>query len=133
MATVDALEFSEIAQLISASRSTTIEPTPKNESPGLWSLHDGVHRVHTSEYPFDVLYLYAAAKKEDVDDANPKVFREGETHVVYAPSLDNRHSRHRQLFETRAKGLWTTRNYLASFLRGELDTYINELKALIWL
>jgi hypothetical protein len=130
MPAADVLEFAEIAELISLSRSTTVQALAKRESPGLWSLHDGVHRVHTSEYPFEVLYLYAHAKKEDVEDANRKAFREGETHVVYAASLDQRHRRHRQLFEARAKGLWTTRDYLASFLRGELDTYIQELKAL---
>ena len=55
--------------------------------------------------------------------------RTDETHVVFAPSLDRRHRKHRELFENqgRVKGLWNTKQYLRSFINDELDRYRERL------
>lgn len=130
MAGSSSLEFDEIAQLINASRSTTIDTSPRQERQGSWALFSAGHKVHTSTYPFEILYLHSRAKKEDLVEAARTVFRTGDTHVVYASSLDQRTRTHHELFEGQAHGFWTTREYLASFLRSELDSYIGELKRL---
>ena len=127
---MEALEFREIANLINHSRTTEIVSKPRKR--GLnWSLHSGSHRVHGSQYPFQVIYLGSACTQEQVDQARAAAMsgRVMDTPVVFAPSLVRRHRKHHDLFEGHAgvKGVWDTKSYLRSFINDELDLYREQL------
>jgi hypothetical protein len=94
---------------------------------GSWALFQAYHRVHTSKYPFNILYLYAKATLADINAARDELSPEETTHVVYAPSLKARVDA-RKLFK-HAKGIWTAREYLSSFLRDELQSYVERVTA----
>ncbi|MBI2203381.1 MAG: hypothetical protein HYU41_05960 [Candidatus Rokubacteria bacterium] len=129
---MDPLDFPEIADLLinNHSRTTNIDTAAVAHDPGNWALYAGHYRVHTSAYPFRVLYLHSKATIDSLQAVATSHFRPGETQVVYAPSLDQRHREHHRLFARRANGFWTTKDYLASFIKDELDTYIAKLRAL---
>lgn len=122
------LDFREIASLINYSRTTTIDLEPLKATSGRWALHRGQHRVHTSVYAFGVLYLQSTATLEDMRTAIRTVGDLQNTDVVYPPSL-RRPTEFAGLF-AKAKGVWTTRDYLVSFIKDELDTYLKRLAAL---
>jgi len=125
------LDFLEIARLINFSRTTQIDVSPGVGKDGRWGLFDGEHRVHTSVYPFKVLYIYAAASNTDIREAAKAIneLNPRDIDVVHAPSVDSlarRHTEIAQLFRS-AKGLWTTRDYLRSFIKDELQTYLQKI------
>jgi hypothetical protein len=122
------LDFREIASLINYSRTTTIDLEPLTPALGHWALHRGEHRVHTSVYPFGVLYLQSNATLEDMRAAIKKAGDLQNTDVLYPPSL-RKPMEFAELF-AKAKGVWTTRDYLVSFIKPELNTYLQKLAAL---
>ncbi len=119
------LDFREIASLINYSRTTTIGLDPLTASPGRWALHRGEHRVHTSVYPFGVLYLQSSATLDDMRTAANAVDDLKNTDVLYPPSL--RRPTEFSLLFAKAKGVWTIREYLVSFIKDELNTYLQRL------
>ena len=124
------LRFSEVAGLINHSRTTKIDLSPALENDH-WASYQGHHRIHTATYAFTVLYLRASCTKDALKEAVRKVYVPSSTHVVYASSLAERHGDLlSKLFEKSPLGLWTPREYLASFMKDELDNYINELAAI---
>jgi len=130
---MDPLDFSEIAELLNHSRTVKIDLRPVKEQPQNWALYSGQYKVHISTYPFKVLYLHSGATRESIHAADRLAFDPNDTQVVYAPSLDQRRTRdrvHHELFATRSKGFWTTRDYLASFIKDELEVYISKLRGL---
>lgn len=121
------LDFQEIAQLLNHSRTTQIELSPIRSKDGSWAVYKGEHRVHTSAYPFRVLYLQSSASQEEIRAAAREVSEDKEVHVVYPPSLGHRHSVDLGKLFKSAKGVWTTKDYLASFIKDELQTYLNKI------
>ncbi len=63
-------------------------------------------------------------------EAAHKAYVPSTTHVVYAPSLQRQHDLLFKLFGKSHLGLWTTREYLASFMKDELDSYISVLRTI---
>ncbi|HEV7743757.1 MAG TPA: hypothetical protein VGO56_02060 [Pyrinomonadaceae bacterium] len=119
------LTFPEIAKLLNLSGTTEINLEPIRQSDdGHWSLYHGQHKIHDSSYPFSVLYFQASATHEAI--RNAARFADENTYVVHPPSLRVRGLDMRSLFR-HAKGLWTTKAYLVSFIRRELDTYLKKL------
>src|ERR1035437_4526913 len=118
------IEFKDIAQLLNFSRTTRIEVVPVKGKDGRWALYRGSYNVHTSSYPFRVLYLNAAATVDDVKTASRAISGTEETHVVYPASLDKLVQRNdlASLLK-KAKGVWTARDYLVSFIKEEVQAY----------
>lgn len=119
------LEFREIATLLNHSRNVAIDPIPVRESPGQWALYKGEYRVHRMRNAFDVLYMTSKASADSIRDARKQI--SDRTHVVYAASLEQRQRGLRSSFQG-IESLWTTRQYLASFISEELDTYRSRLR-----
>lgn len=121
------ISFEDLATLLNYSRTTTIKMPPCKSREGSWALYEGEYRVHLSVTPFQVLYLHSRATRADLDAAHREAFIPGETQVVYPPILDQKLAHHRTLFAKEAKGFWTTRDYLRSFVREELSSYMAKL------
>ncbi|MCU1267082.1 MAG: hypothetical protein JWM21_3400 [Acidobacteria bacterium] len=121
------LDFHEIASLLNQSRTTQIDLTPLRARENKWSLHKGSHKVHTSSYPFKVLYIHAAATNEDLKEAGRQISEDENTHVVFPPSLQQKHASDIRKRFAKATNVWTTKEYLISFLKDELDTYLKKL------
>jgi hypothetical protein len=120
------LTFTEIANLLNRSGTTEIDLSPNASHEGSWSFYLGKHKVHESAYPFSVLYLHSGATQEAIKAAQ-RLIENDVTHVVYPPSLLARSSIDiRDLFK-RAKGVWTSKEYLVSFIKKEIDTYIQKI------
>src|SRR5208282_5281490 len=115
------IEFKDIAQLLNFSRTTRIDVTPLKGKDGRWALYKGSYNVHTSSYPFRVLYLNAAATVDDIKSASREINPSEETHVVYPASIDKLVQRTGDL--KKAKGVWTARDYLISFIKEEVQVY----------
>ena len=122
------LEFGELAELLNHSRHVTLDSKPILESHGNWTLYRGEYRVHMSRAPFEVLYLSSKATSEAVRDARSRAFKPGQTQVVYPRSLDQRQKAHHELLRKDAKGFWTIRQYLYSFLSDDLKAYSNQIR-----
>jgi len=128
---MEALEFTEIVNLLNHSRTTKLDPKPTKRSKGNWELYQGEYKVHLSTLPFDVLYLYSDATTESIQQARSQAFQPGVTQVVYAPSLDQRRRTHHEILKPEAAPrFWTTKEYLASILREELDAYREKISQL---
>jgi hypothetical protein len=119
------LDFKEIASLINYSRTTTIDLNPVTSTTGRWALHRGEHRVHTSAYPFGVLYFQSTATLDDIKSAVKSTDDLEHTDVVYPPSM--RRPAEFSSMLAKAKGVWTTRDYLVSFIKDELQAYLEKL------
>lgn len=124
---MEALEFQEVIELLNFSGTTEVTPKPIEGRANGWALHKAVHKVHSATYPFQIIYLYSGAAREDFDAAARHLGRIM-THVVYAPSLDQRQTTHKTLFAS-AQGVWTTREYLESLINRELQLYLHDLRA----
>lgn len=123
-------DFNEIVSLLNNSRSVSIDTEPAAGRPGRWALHRGQYKVHTSTIEFEVLYLGSDITHDGIDEAS-RHFRAGRTHVVYANSLDKPQRRyHEERFGKPADKFWTTKAYLQSFIREELDAYLAKLRQL---
>jgi hypothetical protein len=125
---MEPLTFADITQLLNNSRTTKINVKPIAQSPGNWELYEGEHRVHTDRILFEVLYLQSKASADGLREAKRRL-KPDITHVVYASSLDARQKSHRELFQDKAKGFWTTKQYIASFIHDELEAYKGALIA----
>lgn len=124
------LEFREIAGLISLSRTTTIDEQPSSKGSG-WEIYPGTVQVQGWRHGFQVLYLASSCTVEQVNEARAAAaIADGpiDNHVVYAPSLDNRHRTHHGLDGPNVKGVWNTRDYLGSFIAAELERYRTQLQ-----
>jgi hypothetical protein len=118
-------EFREIIDLLNNSKNVSIDEAPMTQREGKWALYRGRYKVHTSTIDFEVLYLGADATHDAMDEAH-RHFRPGDTQVVYASSLDGRRRKyHQELFGSPANRFWTTKSYLQSFIREELDAYLD--------
>jgi hypothetical protein len=124
---MERLEFNEIVTLINLSGTTEIGSKPIASAPGGWDLYQAHHKVQTSSYPFHILYLHAKASRDSLDSAARQLSR-GNVHVVYASSLDERQSAHKNLFSA-AHGVWSSRDYLRMQVEREIQTYLSSLKA----
>jgi hypothetical protein len=123
---VELLDFREIAELINKSKTSNIELAPEASGEG-WALHRGLHRLHTATYPFHVFSLSSRATKDAIALVGRKLKDVRQADVVYPPSLETRFpSMKTELRE--ARGAWSTKQYLASFIRDELSTYTAKLK-----
>ena len=69
------LEFFEIAALLGSCRLASIDKTPVDAATGEWELYKGSYKVHTNEFPFEVLYLRSRATKQGMLAARKKVFK----------------------------------------------------------
>lgn len=123
---MDALDFREIAELLNHSRTTQFDFPPVRGKDNGWVLYQGHHKVHTSVYPFHVLYLHARANRADIEDAERQIEPRVETHVVYPPSLRVRQPSLLESFR-RATAIWSTWEYLRSFIKDELQTYVKRV------
>jgi hypothetical protein len=123
------IDFRDIAQLLSYSRTTNIDPLPVKAREGRWALYGGVHKIHTSSLPFKVLYLYAAATQEDIRNAAREFSQDETVHVVYPPSLERTIRGKTDIASVlnRATGVWSTREYLVSFIKDEIQTYLKKV------
>jgi hypothetical protein len=120
------LTFPEIASLLNRSGTTEIDLSPSQSQEGSWSFYLGNHKVHESSYPFSALYFHSTATQEDIRNAH-RLVENDVTHVVYPSSLQNRSSIDLRSHFRRAKGVWTIKEYLVSFIKKEIDTYIQRL------
>ena len=122
-------DFHEIVTLVNKSKTVSIDLEPREKRTGRWSLHAGHYKVHASTMAFDVLYLGPESTQESIDEAHT-FYRPGHTHVVYAPSLDNRRRQyHRERFG-RTDLFWNSKEYIHSFIHDELDAYLDKIKLL---
>jgi hypothetical protein len=119
---MDPLRFDEVITLLNHSRTTHIEPTPIRGSEGAWSLHEGFHRVHTSKYPFRVLALQSRITKTEMTRLAKELGSHNSLQVVYAPSISGSPQ---DVFPKTTQGIWTYKDYLISFIKDELATYIS--------
>lgn len=119
---MEPLQFTEVRNLLSACRLAAIDSRPINSEKGAWELYRGTYRVHVIEVPFELLYIYARARKDAIERAAKTAFVPKETFVVYAPSADAMATIKKE-FEKTAKGFWSINEYLASFMRHELEAY----------
>jgi hypothetical protein len=126
------LEFRDIADLLNQSRTTQLETKALRSKDGRWAIYDGAHTVHTSVYRFLVLYLYAAATLEDIREAVR--FLDGSTpaHIVHAPSIGKlvASAQDQGLLSRFEKSVWSTKDYMISFFKDELETYLKQIKTL---
>ena len=124
------ITFSDIASFINYSRSTQIEPMPWKEEKGRWQIHNALHSVHTAKYPFAVVYFFSEATQWQMTEALRQIPQNiPDVHVVYPESQSkNLH----KLFESgkwpNIKNKWTTREFLLSFIKVELDAYLQKLR-----
>ena len=114
------LDFRDVALLVNFSRTTNIELAPLTGKEGRWSLFRGTHNVHTSSYPFSVLYFYAAATLDEIKAALRATAKYENRHVVYPPTLDKFLRRISDLIPLlrTAKGVWTTCRMLKDSFSG---------------
>ena len=66
-------DFQDIAKLLNYSRTTQIQTDKPKGRDGRWALYGGTHKVHTSSYPFRVLYLNSAVTLADIKAALQEV------------------------------------------------------------
>lgn len=123
---MEPLQFNEVRELLNACRLTELSDKPVMFEKGKWELYEGEYTVHIRKYKFSILYFLSDVRKEDLRSAR-KAFRPGETSVVYAPSVGILSSI-KELFEKDAMGLWSTPDYLRSFMGNELTAYREKLK-----
>jgi hypothetical protein len=119
-------------ELLNQSRTTHLEQSPAKSRDGRWAIYAGKHIVHTSSYPFKVLYFNASANLDDIAAATRELRDREETHIVYAPSLSKFIKNNTQLpgLRSRLESLWDTKEYITSFIKDELEVYLNRLKEL---
>jgi hypothetical protein len=125
------ITFSDIASFVNYSRSTQIEPAPWRELKGRWQLHKAAHIVHTSKYPFTVLYFFSETSQDQMTQALQDIPATllPDLHIVY-PETQARHIKKVtdapkwQLI----KHKWSTREFLLSFIKVELDAYLDKLR-----
>src|SRR5690242_5597113 len=108
-----ALDFAEVARLLNHSRTTQINLDPIAGTPSRWSLYQGWHAVHTSRYPFTVLYLQSAATHQDIKTAARELKGSSDVHVVFPPAIARTIRQNSDIYPLfkKAKGTWTTKEY----------------------
>jgi len=125
------ITFGDIATFVNYSRSTQIEPSPWRQQSGRWQLHKAAHIVHTSKYPFNVLYFFSEATQEQISQALQDIPSDllPDLHVVY-PATQSR--KIKKVTEgpkwEKIKHKWSTREFLLSFIQVELDAYLQTLR-----
>ncbi|WP_026441905.1 NACHT domain-containing protein [Pseudacidobacterium ailaaui] len=126
------IDFRDVAELVNQSRTTRLEMKPTKAKEGRWAMYPGVHLVHTSQYPFRVLYFQSSATLEDIRAGLRDTQAEEPVHIVYPPSLQRliQNNVEELRLRDRAASMWTTKDYILSFIREEIDTYLNRLKSL---
>ncbi len=122
------IEFLEIARLLNHSRTAFIDLSPIKIKEGRWALYRGSFQIHTSSYPFKVIYYYAAATQEDLKITARDIVDEN-THVVFFPSLEKQIRKNSDIssYFNKAKGVWTPKEYLISFIKDEVQSYLSKL------
>jgi len=123
---MEALGFPEIASLINRSKTSEIDYEHPLRTGAGWTLYSGCHKVHAKKYPFRVLYFDARATKDSLEAAKIAASPLEGLHVVYPPSLGVRLPALTRLFK-KLETRWTTKEYLASFIRDELSAYAAHL------
>lgn len=105
---------------------------PLKGKEGRWALYGGTYSVHTSTYPFLVLYFYAAATLEDIKSALRSTAEHPDRHVVYPPTLSKfiRSNDDVERLTKSTKGVWSTREYLVSFIKNEVQAYLTKIAGL---
>ncbi|MBS2032899.1 MAG: pentapeptide repeat-containing protein [Deltaproteobacteria bacterium] len=121
------VEFEELAQLLAKSRTYNLD-TAATRTNATWSLYKGSYKVHSRSFPFEVLYINSRATKESLGRALAQI-KPGATQVVYASSLEKRIRGLSHILAPYGDNAATPRDYLASFLKDELETYRQKLLA----
>lgn len=123
-------EFQDIAKLLNYSRTTQIQTDKPKGKDGRWALYGGLHKVHTSSYPFRVLYLNSAVTLNDIKAALHEVGGLSDVDVVYPDSIEKRlQGKEFEPLLRGAKGRWTAKAYFVSFIKDEIQTYIGKIGA----
>jgi hypothetical protein len=123
-------EFQDIAKLLNYSRTTQIQTEKPKGKDGRWALYKGTHKVHTSTYPFRVLYLNAAVTLSDIKVALQEVGSLVDVDVVYADSIEKRlQGKEFEPLLRASKGRFTAKAYFVSFIKDEIQTYISKIGA----
>lgn len=123
------LDFPEIARLIRHSPMVALDLKPTAEEANEFALYLGKYKVHTLEYPFAVLHLFARASKAAIERAKAHLPKTGEVHVVFPASMKRSAKSLRDQFPPPVR-VWTQQEYVASFIREQLDAYCKELGGL---
>jgi len=128
------LDFDEIMFLLNRSRTTHINKEPIKKEEGMWALYEGEYKVHFGSMSFDVLYINSKASLDGIERAKSQAFTPNKTQVVYPPTLGEKTKNNipfrqtiRNLFKETAKGPWTTKEYLRTFIKDELQAYVLQL------
>ena len=122
----ESLDFREISALVNASKTTELELEPTEGRAGGWAMYEGRHRIRNSVYPFKVLHLLSSATRPDIGRARAISANRTDVEVVFPPSLEKKFVRLRAEL-AHAKGVYTYKEYLKSFIKDELDRYITAL------
>jgi NACHT domain len=123
---MEALEFSEVADLLNCSSAIVIEAKPAKTMPANWDLYRGAYTIHGRRFPFEVLYVHSRASEEAILRAKKDAFTEGQSQVVYAPSTKAMRALERYL-KPGAERFVALPEYLASFVKEELSKYTAQL------
>lgn len=126
------ITFNDITKFINYSRSTQIEPAPWHSQEGRWQVHKACHMVHTSKYPFNVLYFLSDATQDQISAAlqtlSPELL---ETLQIVYPETTA--SNVKKVLESSRwkmiKHSWSIREFLLSFFKNELTVYLEKLRA----
>ena len=93
-----------------------------------WSLYRGEHKLPLSSYPFLVLHLQSRATQEEIARVAKGISDKTELYVVYNSSLQNWTEFLNKTFGSSAKTIKSTKDFLTTFIKGELARYISEIK-----
>jgi hypothetical protein len=120
-------DFLAIVSLVNNTLTTQMELEPIDGVKGRWSLFAGSHRIQGDNYPIQVLYLHTDFASSDVPDIQRRV-RLSHTKIVCPPSAVER--RYLSPLKESARGFYTPKDYIASFIADQLSAYRARLREL---
>lgn len=123
---MESLSFQEVANLINFSKKTTIDPNAILQEKSKWSLFNGINKIPPFEYVFYILYFHADATIDSIQRATEKLISPEKTHIVYAPSLDQKFSSKdfkSMISKNSVAGISTTKEYLLLFITDQIVSY----------
>ena len=121
------LTFSEIAELVSHSRTTEITPRHSAAVGDHCALYNGAYQIHGKKIPFSVLYVHSRASAKSISEAISLLPDTEDLHVVYQDAFAKRSPAQIERLARIARRTETPREYLASFMRDELLHYQKEI------
>jgi NACHT domain len=123
------IDFKDIAKLLNFSRTTNIDLAPIAEKDLKWSIHRGSHNIHTSSYPFHVLYIKSAATLDDIKGGLREISKYPDRHIVFPESMEKRAAKSPDIERMlqSEKHVFNAKEYLVSFITEELHTYLGKV------